>query len=128
MRFIKMSNGTYHITTSNGVFTINDRSFNYNAIVNLLKDKDVEGKEDKVLTLLERPDTPNGVFEAYISEKKNKMYYIQSVDTYKRGPVSTARYINGGSISYADELGVSTFLGVYASIEDIINDWPEYAF
>ena len=128
MHYIKTADGNMHINMDDGVRTINRKSFNYNKIKNLLEVSDTTTAE--LVPLLRVPDLPNGVYEAYLSVSVGKMYYIHTNEDDMKGPVSNTKWLDGkGYDRYGGAPGSGTkdeFLGVYASVADLVEDWPEY--
>lgn len=127
MHYIKTADGNIHLNMDDGVKTIGIKSFNYNKIKNLLDVGTTTTAE--LVPLLVVPDLPNGVFEAYISTA-NRMYYINTVEDDMQGPTSKTTWLDGtGYSTHGNMPGTGNrdkFVGVYASVEDLVSDWPEY--
>jgi hypothetical protein len=121
MHYVQLNNDSVILSTSEGVFTLNRYCFNYNKIVTCLKHNTVE---KELLPLLEKPDTPNGVFFAYLDELTNRILI-----EHRHNNQSTGRYLNKTSSSSLERENIDNmeFLGVYLSEKDICKDYPEYA-
>lgn len=117
MRYIHLNNDSYILYTSKGMVTLTTKSFNFHKIKNFL-DKNVE--EEEILPLLETPELPDGVFEAYLS-KDNQMLYKH----FSNDPKKQVRVLKLNDFG-ADSIEDLTFIGVYASKKDLMDDWPEY--
>lgn len=126
MRYIQLHDDSYIIHTSKGLKTIGNKSFNFHKIKKFLANG---GTEEQLDELLITPALPNGIYEVYCIPKIDKLYYIHSytgndskltMDTnwlVENDDLFTLRNINHNECK---------FVGVYASKEDIIADWPEY--
>ena len=124
MKYIETSDGKLHLNTLRGTAVVSNRSFNYHKIKKLLK-KGAKGKE--ILPLLEQPAMPDGIYEAFLIENKNLMYYIHTTTTNTGGPTSTVRCLNGDNHVSNVNAEQGNFVGMYLSVKDILEDWPEYA-
>lgn len=117
MQYIRLANDAYILKLESKVYNFNKNSFNFHKIKKLISNK---ASKEEILPLLTTPKLPNGIFKAYVNSK-NELYYINVTNKEKNiymlkkdADVSTG----------ADD----NFLGVYASVKDIIADWPEYLF
>lgn len=120
MQYVKLDNNSYIVNLSTGMAHITRKSFNYNKIKRLI---DKNAAEEDILPLLIPPETPNGVYEVYFNSESDILYYLQMKDSEIEISPKT---IDGTTYYQADDIK-DVFLGVYASIEDIYADWPEYA-
>lgn len=126
MHYIQLHDNSYIIYTSKGLKTIGNKSFNFYKIKKLLEKG---GTEEQLNKLLEVPALPNGVYEVYCIPEVDKLYYVHSymgkddVLTIDKNwliedtDLFMLRHINNNECK---------FVGVYASKEDIVADWPEY--
>ena len=122
MHYIRLSNDSFILHTSIGLQTITRKTFNYNKIQKYI----VKGEpESKILPLLEVPPLPDGIYEAYKSN--DQLLYMhtansgmQEVKDVKTGRVQT--------LDVEDIEKNTEFVGIYASFEDLVEDWPEYIF
>jgi hypothetical protein len=121
MQYIQLSDDSFILHTTKGAVTVNRTSFNFNRIKVMLDDGTLE--ECNLLPLLEPPEIPDGVLQLYNT----------SVDTlfYRKITDASVSYHCLGEGYYFPELNsalaeLSTFLGVYASVQDIMFDYPEY--
>lgn len=121
MQYIHLSNDSFILKTSNGnMHTLTRESFNFNKIKRLLSN---DAPEETIMPLLETPKLPNGIFKAYVNLNNTIMYY-QHIKNNKDGTVTTSmHYIDGKLFDTAAHM---KFVGIYASKEELILDWPEY--
>lgn len=124
MKYIETVDGNLHIRTLAGTRVISNRNFNYKKIKTLLEEG---AKSKEILPLLEEPAMPDGMYEVFLLEEENLMYYLHTITTDTGGPVSTVKCLNGATELRDDYASRAKFAGVYVSVEDIIDDWPEYA-
>lgn len=118
MQYIHLNDDSYILHTSEGMTTLNRKSFNFHTIKSLINKG---ADEDKVLPLLETPELPNGLYELYLDENNNDMH-IKHMK--KEGEVNWSTLGSGNPGAITADSG--TFMGVYASEQDIMSDWPEY--
>jgi hypothetical protein len=120
MQYIHLSNDSYIIKTSKGAHTLTRESFNFNKVKRLLSNN---AEESVVLPLLATPLLPDGIYKAYVVPSGNEMYYIHFKETPNQELLKECKQLDGSDAtsSEADKL-----VGVYASKEDLILDWPEY--
>lgn len=115
MHYIHLTNDTYVISTSKGIFSFSPNSFNFNKVKNLIKQN---CDEKDILPLTEPPSLTNGLYKAYLTPKDTLVYthFIDEVtfNTYdlKNDIIDLPKH--------------STFLGIYTSKQELIEDWPEY--
>ena len=121
MHYVQLADDIIILSTSKGVFTLNQYTFNFNKIIELVK---AGSAEDLVLTLLEKPDTPNGTYFVYLDTITRKIFISHKKDdTETISVLGSSNELDQNSFSPAEY----TFLGVYISVESIYEDWPEYA-
>lgn len=120
MQYIHLSNDSYIIHTTKGTYTLTRESFNFNKVKRLLSNN-VE--EEKILPLLEPPVLPDGIYKAYVIPALSEMYYMHITDIPGKGVVKTYKNLSGNDIIGSE---LDKLVGVYASKEDLILDWPEY--
>ena len=121
MQYIQLNDNSYVLHLSTGLRTIKRRSFNFHKIQKLINEgADVEN----ILPLLEVPPLPNGTYEAY-ELPEGKMIYLH---TSEKGVQTLNNLVGEKAIPYTlDQLVAELkFVGIYASIEDLEEDWPEY--
>lgn len=119
MRYIHLNDDSYIIHTSKGLVTLTRKSFNFNKIKRMLK-KGVE--EEDIFPLLTTPPLTDGIYEAYLNTDEQYMCYLHTQETPK-GVTQTYLSLNGVQISKLDN---DKFVGIYASKQDLLDDWPEY--
>jgi hypothetical protein len=120
MQYIKLSNDSFAIATSQGMYTLTRQSFNFNKLQRLLKE---ETDEETVLELLQPVDTKEGVYELFLTAL-DILYYIHYVGTN-----TEVKILSDSSPDSPDCIvtpKVHKLLGVYTSKQDMIEDWPEY--
>lgn len=115
MQYIKLSNDSFAIATNQGMYTLTRQSFNFNKLQRLLKE---EVDEEKVLELLQPVDTKEGVYELFLTAL-NILYYVHYTGTDTQVKILSESTPDSCTKKH-------TLLGVYASKQDIIDDWPEY--
>jgi hypothetical protein len=125
MRYIHLTNDSYILHLSTGLTTVTLKSFNFHKIKKLIN----KGAEEaEILPLLETPPLPDGIYEAYPVDSEH-FYYLH---TSKTGTQQLKRLGNDEVIiALAEEKKTELkpfFAGVYASLEDLEEDWPEYLF
>ena len=124
MQYIELNNSSFILHTRKGSTHVSRSSFNFNKIKAMIK----EGTgEEFLLPLLEPPELPNGIYEAYESIKLNKMYYSHKTD--KNGVFEEYICVLGQDPSTQQFLINSddyVFVGKYASLKELYYDWPEY--
>lgn len=118
MDYVQLSNDVLILHTSKGICNLNRYSFNFNLILDLLKQN---ASEEKILPLLKTPDTPNGVYFAYLHKKTDVLFLKHKLNGNENIIV-----LGNSKVSFTDDQNNHTFLGVYSSIEDVNRDWPEY--
>jgi hypothetical protein len=120
MTYIQLKQNRYLIKTSKGPKVINPESFNYHKIVSLLENN---SEESEILPLLEPPDLPNGVYEVYLNEQVNKLFYKHWAHS---ASFSQTLWVTKPSERASTDTCVAKYIGTYASIQSIQEDWPEY--
>lgn len=119
MKYIHLNNDSYIINTSKGIYTMTKESFNFHKIKRLLSNNE---EEEKILPLLLPTPLPNGVFKAYIIKDTDQMFY-EHIEQIQSKITNNYFWLSGIAI---DPPNNSKFVGIYASKEDLILDWPEY--
>lgn len=122
MRYIHLSSDSYILQTSKGPVTLTKKSFNFHKIKRLMQNN---ATEEEILPLLKIPKLPEGLFQAYV-DNENKMYYINIVETSSE-ILSQTFWLNGNPAMLLPDSQNNVFMGVYASKQELIADWPEYA-
>lgn len=120
MQYVRLDNNSYIVNLTTGMATITRKSFNYHKIKRLIEKN---AAEEDILPLLVPPETPNGVYEVYFKPQTDTLYYLNQKGFNDDGTPRTM----GGSVYYQADTTQDDFLGIYASIEDIYVDWPEYS-
>jgi hypothetical protein len=115
MQYIKLSNDSFAIATSQGMYTLTRQSFNFNKLQRLLKE---ETDEETVLELLQPVDTKEGVYELFLTAL-NILYYVHYTGTDTQVKILSEGIPDSCTKKH-------TLLGVYTNKQDIIDDWPEY--
>ena len=122
MKYIHLSNDSYVLYLSIGLRTFGRTSFNFNKIKKLVEEG---APEEEIISLTKIPDLPNGTYEAYLN-KNDQVIYLHTPNT---GVQVLKNLINGGSLGIGMlESDKNQFLGIYASLDDVIEDWPEFLF
>jgi hypothetical protein len=125
MQYIQLSDSSFILHTTKGAVTVNRTSFNFTRIKAMLDKGTLQ--EYNLLPLLEPPELPDGVFELYESITC-KLVYKQTREL--KGVVYSDYKIVGTETVMIDIseglLETLVFLGVYASVKDIMFDYPEY--
>lgn len=117
MQYIQLTNDHIILQTSGGPRSVTRESFNYVTIQRKL----LKGcTEEDILPLLDIPELPNGRYKVYIDSSTNELVYKHYTNDY----TTTCLNLKGEKSSYIKP--TATFVGMYASIEDILEDWPEY--
>lgn len=121
MRYIHLNDDSYIIHTSQGVKTLNRKSFNFNKIKKLVKNG---AAEEDILPLFATPELPDGIYQAYLGgEEKHYMCYSHITEGPEGVKELYYSLTSGAQVSKKPE---DKFMGVYASKADLIADWPEY--
>lgn len=120
MQHIHLNDDSYILHTSKGITTLNRRSFNFNKIKTLIK----KGAEEAdILPLLSIPEMPNGIFELYLHVDSNTMLIKHMLHG---GMTTNWSNLNNVSTIINHQEAPLQYQGVYVSVEDIMEDWPEY--
>lgn len=123
MRYIHLNSDSYIIHLSTGLVTLTTKSFNFHKIKKLIEAK---ASEEELLPLLVIPEMPNGLYEAYLYPNKQQMAYLHvALD----GDKTLYGLQKNQQITITDKVKKElneNFIGVYASLESLIDDWPEY--
>lgn len=125
MHYVVLSDNSYIVQLPSKLEIVEPKRFNFRKIKKLI---DTGANEEAILPLLEIPPLPNGVFEAYEFLEDGQMLYLH-IDL---GGVRKIYDLNKNKEVQLSALAESTlyknFAGVYASIEELQDDWPEYLF
>ena len=120
MQYIHLNDDSYILRTSEGMTTLNRKTFNFHTIKTLLK-KGAE--EEDILPLLKTPSMPNGIFELYLHQPTDTMMLKHILN----GGIDVEwTRLNNNETFCNDEANARKFVGVYVSEQDIMADWPEY--
>lgn len=119
MQYIHLNDDSYILHTSEGMTTLNRKSFNFHRIKKLISE---DAEEGEILSLLETPSLPDGLYELYLHPDSDTMAIKHLKDG---GSVTWTNLNNENTIINTDNPFVE-FIGVYASEQDIMADWPEY--
>jgi len=119
MQHVRLTNDSYVLKTSQGLVTLTRKSFNFNKIAKLIQEN---AEEKDILPLLEPPENMTSLYEAYLYKEVDKIFYIR-VNEASTEIID----LSSGEEVYVPRTEDTTFLGVYASIHGILEDWPEYA-
>jgi len=120
MRYIQLTNDSYVLYTPQGLKTITKKSFHYHKIQKLVR----QGADaDEILPLLESPLLLNGLYEAYLQD--DKMIYLH---TEENGIQKVVELMTNRLLGETLDETTAEFMGVYASLDDLMEDWPEYVF
>lgn len=119
MQYIRLNDDHVILHLSSSLVTVTRNSFNFNKINKFL---DENASEEDIAPLLKPVELPNGIFETYISND-DVLYYNNHIT----GKPSSLRVTLSGDRISEDKISSSRFLGVYASLDDILLDWPEHA-
>ena len=121
MKHIQLTDGSLILTTSTGVTTVTKYSFNYLKIKELVKAENPSQK--KIEELLIPPECPNGIYNLYHYPKSDIMAIVHTLPDN----TVTHKTLRGECLDGLDSNMKKEYKGVYASFEDIIKDYPEYA-
>lgn len=121
MQYIHLNDDSYILHTTQGVKNLNRKSFNFNKIKRMIKKG---AAEEDILPLLITPKLPEGIYQAYIVPEEQAMYYMHIAEHPEEGVVNTSYSLAGEQKHFT--VHSATFVGVYASKSDLIEDWPEY--
>lgn len=125
MQYVLLSDNSYIVQLSTHMEVIEPKRFYFRKIKKLI---DTGADEASILPLLKIPPLPNGVFEAYEFPEDGQLLYLH-IDL---AGVRTVRDLNSHKevhlSSEAESKLYQNFAGVYASIEELQDDWPEYLF
>lgn len=122
MHYIQLNDDSVILNTQKGPITLTRKNFNFNKIKNMLKQQKTE---EEILPFLEPPNLPEGLYYLYLIPKFNEVFYEHIQDTEK-GVNTDYKDMSGNYIQYDSIKEPAKLLGVYASLKDIIDDWPEY--
>jgi hypothetical protein len=119
MRYIHLTTDSYILYTSTGVHQLTNKSLNFHKIKRLiLQNKDIA--EEEILPYLEKVELKEGLYEAYLTASK-KLVYAHYAD--KNSSEAMIYNLSGEEVPSSFTV---TFLGVYASLKELMEDWPEY--
>lgn len=120
MQYIQTKSNEYVLHLSSGLVHLTSSSFNFQKIIRRLKEN---CREEDIVELLVPPVLTDGCYYAYEYPEHHMMKYVHVGNT---GCVSINNLIptsNGGDDIPIDE---DKLVGVYASLEELMEDWPEY--
>jgi hypothetical protein len=109
--------------TSKGLVTLNRESFHFNKVRKLVR----EGAEESdIKEFLKVPALPDGIYEAYEIRELNTMFIAHKAQKDNYSDVATSyEWFDGTAVDdLSKQLGV--FSGLYASMREVAEDWPEY--
>lgn len=119
MQHVKLSNDKYIIQTSKGMYTLTPCSFNFNKIKKLIN---YNASEEEILPLLKTPELPDGVYKAYLIPSQGVMHIMHIKET----PLDVIKLYTTMDGTEINEPNDAKFVGIYASKQELIADWPEY--
>ena len=120
MQYIQLSNDSYVLYLSNELKRVSRTSFNYHKIQKLVKKG---ASEAEILPLLEVPHLPDGTYEAYKANTTTMLYLHTMVDGIQRLRILHNDRLQ--DMTRLEEKDVE-YMGIYASLEDLMEDWPEF--
>jgi len=110
---IKMTDDSVTLQLSTGSRTITPKSFNYLKICKLLD----SSSEADILPLLIVPPLPDGIYHLYLVDTILITEHITETSSETRSLTDESSWSSKAP---------RTFLGIYAAIDDIRDDYPEY--
>lgn len=125
MQYVLLSDNSYILQLSTHMEVIEPKRFYFRKIKKLI---DAGTEEETILPLLQIPPLPNGVFEAYEFPDDGQMLYLHIDLKGTRKIYDLNRNQEVTLSSEAESNLYQNFAGVYASIEELQDDWPEYLF
>lgn len=117
LQYIQLSNDHVILQTSKGPVSVTRESFNYVAIQRKLK---AGCTEEDIAPLLATPTLVEGRYKVYINTEEDKLVY----EHYNLNGIKHTKDLAGNDVNIAD---VNTYIGAYANMCSILEDWPEYA-
>ena len=125
MHYIHLSDNSYIVKTAMGLSTLDRKSFNFNKIKDLINKGSTE---TEILPLLKAPELPNGIYEAYLIPEEDKVAIKNTIEVEGHTTFSVfwLSEPQGNTVRHFKE-SKTKFLGVYSSMEEVTQDWPEYA-
>ena len=123
MQHIQLSNDSFILHTQKGATHVTRSNFNFTKIKNMIK-KGTD--EESLLPLLEPPELPDGIYEAYESIPSAKMYYKHMYSKLDQFSCYYKQLGKNDSTKLDNQPDNCVFVGVYASLKDLHYDWPEY--
>lgn len=115
MNYSILNNDCYVVVTSKGMKTFDKYHLNFSKLVDVITS--TEPSEKEFLKLMVQPQTPNGVYTAYEEGESMVLFYSITKDT-------TEYYSADGNS--AKKPSALTFLGVYASLQELMEDNAPY--
>lgn len=114
---IRMTDNSVALQLSTGPITISPLTYNYNAICKLLPHTT---DEQDILDLLKTPEFPYGVFYLYNHADRYivRNHHNYGTDNYEIRDAAFSMQVP----SVPDDI---TLLGIYTSLDEIRNDYPE---
>jgi hypothetical protein len=122
MHYIQLNDDSFILKTKKGPITLTRKNFNFNKIKNMLKQ---QKSEEEILPFLDPPELPEGLYYFYLIPNINQVFYEHIQDT-REGINTVYKDMSGNYVQYDTDKELVKLLGVYASFNDIIADWPEY--
>ncbi len=120
MQYVQTNKNEYVVHFSTGLVSLNKYSFNFHKILKLLK---ADAAEELILPLLKTPVLPNGCYYAYEYPEKGFMTYTH----VKNDGTTVAHYLNDTSNkTHPTQVLEENLVGVFASVEEIMDEYPEY--
>ena len=117
MTYIQLSDDSFVLSIKGNLYTVGKRSLNFNKIKKLIHD---EKNQDEIIELLKPVHLNDGIYEVFEHVQTRSLI----VDHYtNNGKINTMHITDNGPTALKEE---HTFVGVYASIEAVQADWPEY--
>ena len=120
MQYIQTSRNEYILQLSSGLKHLTNQSFNFHKILRLVR----EGyAETDIVELLIPPVLTDGCYYAYEYPEQNTMKYVH-IDDEGRSTTTNLRPTDENFKGTA--LDAEKLVGVYVSLNDLMEEWPEY--
>jgi len=117
---MQTSRNEYILQLSSGLKHLTSQSFNFHKILRLVR----EGcAETDIIELLIPPVLTDGCYYAYEYPEQSTMKYIH-IDNEGRSTITSLRPTDESFESMA--LDAEKLVGVYVSLNDLMEEWPEY--
>lgn len=118
MRYTHLNNDSYIVYTPQGMRTITRESINFNKIKKSIQE---EAPDEVIAELLKPTPLTNGIYKAYLLIDT---IYLKHISLH--GEVTWQDLKGSPMVTYKEFEPKTTFLGVYTSIDEVIEDWAEY--